>query len=144
MQVQIVNTGAAFAITSPNTGTTWVANTTKTVTWNVAGTTAAPINAATVNITLSLDGGLTYPITLASGVPNNGSANVTVPNNFTATARVRVQPTNNIFFDISNVNFNIAPTVGASQVSGTLYEDWLGNGALDARMSRLGRANDSD
>ena len=50
------------------------------VTWNVASTTAAPVSCAAVNILLSTDGGYTYPITLASGVANDGAETVTTPN----------------------------------------------------------------
>jgi subtilisin-like proprotein convertase family protein len=131
MQVDVVDTGAAFAVTSPNTATTWVVGDQQTVTWNVAGTTAAPINAANVKITLSLDGGLTYPITLAASVPNTGSATVTVPNDLTTHARVRVQAVGGIFFDISNANFTISTTAPTFEVSGKVYEDWTGNGAPD-------------
>lgn len=132
MQVQVVNTGTPFAVTSPNTAMTWVVGQQEAVTWDVAGTTAAPISAANVNITLSLDGGLTYPVTLASNVPNNGSATITVPNNATTTARVRVQAAGNIFFDISNANFTISTTAPTYNVSGKMFEDWNGDGAFDA------------
>ena len=105
--VQVVDTGAAFTVTAPNTGLTWFQGFPRTVTWTVAGTATGAINAQKVNITLSTDGGLTYPITLASNVDNDGSETITVPTVSTTRARVRVQPTNNIFFDISNANFTI-------------------------------------
>ncbi len=56
---------------------------------------------------LSLDGGLTLPTTLASNVPNNGSAFVTIPDTPTTTARIKVEGAGNIFFDISDGNFSI-------------------------------------
>ncbi|MCH7813754.1 MAG: hypothetical protein IID40_07000, partial [Planctomycetes bacterium] len=77
------------------------------VTWDVAGTAGSPVNAANVDILLSTDGGNTFPITLASGTPNDGSHTVVVTASPTTTARVKVQGTNNIFFDISNANFTI-------------------------------------
>ncbi|MFM7016205.1 MAG: reprolysin-like metallopeptidase [Bacteroidota bacterium] len=107
-----VNTGAPFLVTIPNVLLTWPAMSQQTVTWDVAGTDVAPISATTVDILLSTDGGFTYPITLASAVPNNGSCSVIMPNQTTTTARVMVKPTNNIFFDISNKNFIISAPQG--------------------------------
>ena len=67
----------------------------------------APVNCTNVNIKLSLDGGNTFPITLKSNTPNNGAANIILPMNTTAQARIKVVAANNIFFDISDANFNI-------------------------------------
>jgi hypothetical protein len=109
VKLTVVNT-TAFLITSQNSATTWAAGTQQTVTWSgSAGTTASPINAATVNIRLSTDGGVTFPTLLASGVANDGSETITVPNVSTSTARIKVEPTNNIFFDINNAAITITP-----------------------------------
>ncbi|MCB0704348.1 MAG: fibronectin type III domain-containing protein [Saprospiraceae bacterium] len=100
------NTGP-FVVTSPNTALTWNSGNNETITWNVAGTTGGTVNAANVDIFLSTDGGFTYPITLATGTPNDGSHTIVVPNNSTTQARVMVRGSGNIFFDISNQNFTI-------------------------------------
>ncbi len=103
-----VNAGAGpFVVTDPSLPTNWTEGQSETVTWDVAGTINAPISCANVDILLSYDGGFTYPVTLASGVPNTGSANITVPVGTTITARVMVICSDNIFFDISNNNFTI-------------------------------------
>jgi len=107
IHLNVINTGTPFAVTSPNTAISWAGNTSQTITWEVANTTATPISCATVDIYLSIDGGKTYPFLLQSGVPNNGSAAITVPNVVTTQARVKVKGTGNVFFDISNVNFAI-------------------------------------
>jgi hypothetical protein len=60
-----------------------------------------------VDLALSTDGGYTYPITLVEDTPNDGSQAIIVPQLNTGLARVRVMCSNNIFFDISNVNFHI-------------------------------------
>ncbi len=120
MTVRTLSTAGPFVVTAPNTAVTWPATSTQNVTWNVANTTAAPISCANVDIFLSTDGGLTYPITLATNVANNGTFAATVPNNPTTTARVMVKARNNIFFDISNVNFTItAPTADYNLVATT-------------------------
>lgn len=105
-------TAGPFILNSPNTNVTWNAGTTQNVSWDVAGTTGNSINATNVDILLSTDGGDTYPITIASGVPNDGSHDIVVPNNQGNQNRIMVRGTNHIFFDISNTNFIIgAPVV---------------------------------
>ena len=111
MRVTVNGTAGPFIVNSPNTNVSWNAGTTQTVTWNVAGTTGNGVNAANVDIFLSTDGGNTYPITLASGVSNDGSHNIVVPNAQGNQNRVMVRGSNNIFFDISNTNFRIAGEV---------------------------------
>ncbi|MBK6984175.1 MAG: hypothetical protein IPH32_05205 [Bacteroidetes bacterium] len=74
MLVTVDGGSGPFVVTSQGTATTWNSGANETITWNVANTTAAPVNAANVNIYMSTDGGYTYPITLATNVPNNGSA----------------------------------------------------------------------
>lgn len=105
----VANTGAPFRVSNPTTANSyWQVGSNVTVTWDVAGSNAAPVNCSNVDIFLSLDDGQTYPYTLASGVPNNGSATITVPSDaYTASARVKVKGSNNVFFDISDIGFII-------------------------------------
>lgn len=100
-----------FLVTQPNTGVTWTEGESYTVTWNVANTNINPVNSPNVDIFLSYDGGFTYPATLATNVPNNGSATVILPPGTTTQARVMVKGHNHVFFDISNVNFTIVTGV---------------------------------
>ncbi len=106
----VVVTGSAgpFSIISPNTPITWLTNSIDTVKWNVANTNIAPVNCGFVNILLSLDGGQTFPITLAANTPNDGIQAVNVPANISFTARVKIEAVDNIFFDISRANFSIS------------------------------------
>lgn len=134
MTLSVVNTGASFAVTSPNTNVSWPQGTEQTVTWNVAGTTANGINTANVKISLSTDGGLTYPTVLAETTPNDGSQPITIPANspLTTQARIKVEAVASIYFDISNVNFSIvtpppptpaAPLLDASTDTGISDSD---------------------
>ncbi|RAJ15008.1 zinc-dependent metalloprotease [Olleya aquimaris] len=109
MQVTVDGSSGPFSVTSQTTNETWDAGSTQTVTWNVAGTSGGAVNTPTVNILLSTDGGLTFPYTLASNVPNDGSHDVTVPSTGgdTSMARVIVEGNNNIFYAVNSTNFSI-------------------------------------
>ena len=95
-----------FVVTVPNTNVSWPGNSNQTVTWNVAGTTAAPVSCANVDISLSTDGGFTYT-TLLSNTPNDGTESVLLPVTTSTTARIMVKCSDNVFFDISDVDFTI-------------------------------------
>lgn len=139
--VTIAGGAGPFQITTQNTLTavaptvTWQAGTQQTVTWDVAATNDAPVNALNVNILLSTDGGLTFPVTLAANTLNDGSQPITVPNNQTTTARIKVEAVGNIFFDINNANFAITapPTSASVSVSGRVLSTF-GRGVSNARV----------
>lgn len=107
VKMQSTTTAGPFLVTYPNELITWNVGENQIVTWNVANTDGPLVKCHSVNIHLSTDGGQTYPIMLASGVPNTGSYCVVVPNNVTNNARIRVQADDHVFFDISNANFKI-------------------------------------
>jgi hypothetical protein len=112
IRLNVVDTGAGFEVTAPNTAATVQGGSTYTVTWNVAGTTANGINASHVDILLTMDatpatGEPSFPIVLAANTPNDGSEVVTMPNTTSSKARVKIAAAGNVFFDISNANFTI-------------------------------------
>ncbi|TQK03284.1 M12 family metallo-peptidase [Herbaspirillum sp. SJZ107] len=111
-----------FLVNSFNgSGVTVDGGSTQTITWSVANTNVAPVSVDNVKISLSTDGGLTFPTVLAASVPNNGSASVTLPAVVTSSARIKVEAVGNVFFDVSNANFAIqqaAPQPVAGDVDG--------------------------
>ncbi|MCD6019115.1 MAG: hypothetical protein K0S53_2236 [Bacteroidetes bacterium] len=107
MKVTVSAAAGPFSVTSQNTATTWTAATTQTVTWNVANTNTGAVNTPSVNIFLSTNGGMLYPITVASNVPNTGTAVITVPSVTTTTGRLMVRGAGNIFYDINNATLTI-------------------------------------
>jgi chitodextrinase len=127
MVVTVNGTAGPFSVSAPNTAVSYAGNSSQTVTWNVAGTTANGVNCANVDILLSTDGGFTYPYTLSAATPNDGTQVVTIPNLAGTTNRIMVKGTNHIFFDVSNTNFTItnsapdttAPTAATLSASGT-------------------------
>lgn len=136
-----------FLVTAPNGGESLSSST--TVTWNVANTNLAPVSCASVNISLSTDGGTTFPVSLLSNAPNNGSATVNFPVGTSNTARLKVQCAGNIFFDISNNNFtynSVAPpptytlTVNSAGASGVAIGAVPGTYAGTTNYSKTGIA----
>ncbi|HRQ38076.1 MAG TPA: M12 family metallo-peptidase [Chloroflexota bacterium] len=113
MQVTVDGGSGPFRVTNPNTAVTWVVGQTQPVTWDVAGSDGAPVNCSNVRLSLSRDGGFTYPVTLNASTANDGSENITVPNTPTLDGRVQVACVGNIFFDISNTDFSLLPRADA-------------------------------
>jgi hypothetical protein len=104
----ITVSGAALAVTAPNSNVTWAGGTTQTVTWTVGGSATAAPN---VNIRLAYLGGQQYfdgtSTLLLANTPNDGSQTVTLPPVASTQARIFVEQVNGNFFDVSNVNFTI-------------------------------------
>lgn len=110
VEFEATQSAGPFLVTSPNNGTEeWTVGDYVEVTWDVANTDNNKVNCKFVNILLSTDGGFNYPIVLEANVPNDGSQFITVPDNVANNARIRIEAANNIFFDISNNNFDIVP-----------------------------------
>ncbi|MBK7403348.1 MAG: hypothetical protein IPJ41_01620 [Phycisphaerales bacterium] len=102
----VVSGTGPFDVTAPLGGDSWQGQ--GTVTWNVGNTNVAPISATQVTILLSTDNGTSFPYVLAASTPNDGSEVVNIPPNIqTTNARIKVAPTNNIFFDINPGKFTI-------------------------------------
>lgn len=100
--------GGPFSVTSQNTaGIIWT-STPQTITWNVGNSTVAPVSTANVNILLSTDGGLTFPITLLANTPNDGTQAITVPSLTSSTCRIMVEAVGNIFFAVNSTQFAIS------------------------------------
>ncbi len=118
LQISSNIAGGPFLATFPNGGEVISEYSTETITWDVANTDMAIFNSPNVDIFLSIDGGVTYPITLAQNIANDGSENVQFPLNILPngvtqinTARVKIKSSTNIFFDISDNNFTIAQPI---------------------------------
>lgn len=114
MIVDVSGTVGPFAVTSQNTeDSSWVQGTTQTITWSVNGSNAL-VGSANINIKLSTDGGLTFPTTLVSNTPNDGSQTITVPNITAKNCRILIEPTANIYYAVNSKSFAIGYTVTSS------------------------------
>lgn len=118
-RVLLASNAGPFLVTSPNTAVIWKGGSAQTITWDPANTHVAPVNATAVRISLSTDGGYTYPYVLAESTDNDGSESATLPNVSTTEARVKIEAVGNIFFDLSNADFSLQAT---PEVSNSLGE----------------------
>jgi subtilisin-like proprotein convertase family protein len=112
MVVNVAGNAGPFTVTSQNTNdVSWQIGSFQTVTWSVNNTNTLQ-GSSNVNIKLSTDGGLTYPIVLASNTPNDGSQSVQIPTSVEAATncRVLVEPTANIYYAINSQPFAVGYT----------------------------------
>jgi subtilisin-like proprotein convertase family protein len=128
MKVTVAADAGPFVITAPNTNVAWAAASNQIVTWDVAGTTGNSVNAANVDILLSINGGLDFPFPLATNVPNDGAETISVPYFPGTNNRIMVRAHNNIFYDVNDESFTISPTGAA------LLFDNAGTQNIDACM----------
>ncbi|MEK7413698.1 MAG: reprolysin-like metallopeptidase, partial [Planctomycetota bacterium] len=127
-----------FLVTAPNTAVSLPAGSMQTVTWSVNNTNLPPVSCSNVKISLSTDGGNSFPYVLAASVPNEGVATVMLPS-LTATviaARIKVEAVGNIFFDISDANFTI--TSGPSCPSVSSFAPAAGNTGTSVKLYGTG------
>ncbi|WP_423998876.1 reprolysin-like metallopeptidase [Maribacter sp. IgM3_T14_3] len=107
VRLSVIGSSGPFIVNSQATNEIYNAGETMTINWNVANTNSAPIFAEYVDIMLSIDGGSTFPITLASNVLNDGNHQIIAPGVDTENARIILRATNNIFFAVNAADFTI-------------------------------------
>jgi len=113
MIVTVNGTAGPFQITSQWGAETWTAGNTTSITWDVAGTNAAPINTANVAISFSADGGLTFPYTILASTPNDGTEIITIPSIKTTRGRIMIKGVNNVFYNVNSGNITVSTPCGA-------------------------------
>jgi subtilisin-like proprotein convertase family protein len=100
-----------FSVTSQEASdVSWLLSSSQSITWIVNGTNTLA-GAANVNIKLSIDGGLTFPITLTSNTPNDGSEVITAPSTAAKNCRILIEPTANVFYAVNGAPFTIGYSV---------------------------------
>ncbi|MBF4493614.1 T9SS type A sorting domain-containing protein [Flavobacterium sp. MR2016-29] len=116
MVVNVASFAGPFAITShTNDNVSWWQGLSETVTWSVNNTNTLQ-GSTTVNIKLSTDGGLTFPITLAANTPNDGSETIVLPTSVPSSknCRILIEPTGNIYYAINSKAFAVGYTSSAT------------------------------
>jgi hypothetical protein len=148
-------------VTAPNGGESWTVGASQDITW----TATDNVGVTAVDIAYSTDGGATYPNTIETGEANDGTYTWTVPDDPSATCRVKIvaqDAAGNDDEDASDADFTIAPdtedpvvtvtapnggeswTVGASQDITWTATDNVGVTAVDIAYSTDGGASYTD
>ncbi|MEM6265158.1 MAG: reprolysin-like metallopeptidase [Bacteroidota bacterium] len=109
--VRVTEGAGPFVLAQPNGGEVYEAGSQRRIFWDKANTDQPPVNCQEVNIFTSVDGGFTYPFTIATNVPNTTTAIITVPDTVTKTARIMIEAADNLFLDISDGDFSIERTM---------------------------------
>ena len=110
MIVTVNKDAGPFRVIEPASPSEFKGTSQVTVTWNVANTQLAPINCSHMDILYSVDGGESFEQTLSTSTPNDGNQQITLPNTATNAARIKVECSDNIFFNVSPGNFTVNPT----------------------------------
>ena len=102
MQINVVNTGVPFSVTSQNNNQVLSAGQPLSVTWDVAGTNESPINCQSVSIELIENNGTTTELLYTT--ENDGAEVITVPSDIMSIgeSHVKVACHDNIFYSTSN------------------------------------------
>jgi hypothetical protein len=99
----IVTLNQTITVTTPSTGSTWEIGATGMVNWSSTNITG------NINIKLSTDRGVTYPIDLVLDSPNDGSEEIIIPDIHSSNCRIRVESaSNNSIFGLNPGFFSIA------------------------------------
>jgi hypothetical protein len=131
LKVTVTN-AAAFTVTSQSSSSTVNSGQTIVVNWNKGTTDVAPIECKNVNIKLSIDGGITFPITLKTNTPNDGTENIIVPDNATTKARIMVEAADNIFYNVNTSQFSIVSTTPTFLIADKTGEQVICNTATQS------------
>ncbi len=107
VKVSVSNAAGPFVVTSQTASQVYQAGSVQEITWNVANTNALPVNAITVDVFLSTDGGLTFSEQIADAIPNTGLAKVQLPGIATTQARIMIKASDNVFYAVNSSDFTI-------------------------------------
>lgn len=117
VELHVAGNAGPFEVVSQSSYQQYASGATIDVAWTVAGTNSLPVNCTNVNILLSTDGGFTWPHTLASNTPNDGSQSVTLPNVNGGNCRIKVEAVGNVFFNINQSSFTISSNTAVSNLA---------------------------
>lgn len=108
IQVVVNDKAGPFSVLSHTTPSNWYVGQTETIRWDVANTDSDNINVKTISVLFSEDGGATFSHTLATGIPNNGTAKITIPSiPITNQGKFMIKAEGNIFLAVNKSTITI-------------------------------------
>lgn len=110
VSVNVVNETSAFSIKNDLSNKLFKGGEILEVSWEVGNTDKNPINTKYVKISMSNDGGLTFPFILSERAINDGLEKVIIPNFNTNKARIKIAALENIYFALNKNDFSIEAT----------------------------------
>jgi hypothetical protein len=133
------------ALASPNGGESWETGSLQDITW----TASDNFGVTAIDLTYSTDGGVTWPQTIAMGLPNSGLYSWSVPDLSNQTVRIRVTAHDAAGFvavDESAADFGIVGStsgvvdvaLGADEVLGAYPNPTSGRVSLQYRLRTSG------
>lgn len=103
IEITVEEDSGPFVVTSQTDAVTWKSGEVETISWDVARTNSAPINTFEVDILMSLDGGITFPVILVQNTENDGSHKFVVPGGIdTTNGRLMIRASDNIFLAVNS------------------------------------------
>ncbi|WP_170061721.1 reprolysin-like metallopeptidase [Nonlabens arenilitoris] len=108
MNVTVDGTSGPFTVTTQDSNISYNTGEAVVVGWDVAGTDQAPINTTSVDILLSVDGGLTFDTVMELSTPNDGTETVVMPVVVpTNQARIMVRANGNVYYAVNSSDFTV-------------------------------------
>ncbi|MEM9985180.1 MAG: cadherin-like domain-containing protein, partial [Bacteroidota bacterium] len=140
--MEVTDEAGPFLVNYPNDPEAFTGGDVLEVIWDPANTQLAPVDCDSVDIFLSVNGGINYQYLLKESTPNDGKARIILPDTTVGQIRFKVKAANNVFFDISNRNSSITAS-GRQDIVSFFEEDELavclgGDTALTLQTAGLG------
>ncbi|WP_111978825.1 Ig-like domain-containing protein [Algibacillus agarilyticus] len=140
VKLSVIDTGAAFKVTSPATTQTVNGNEPLDVNWDLASTHLSPINCSLVDIWFSNNNGLSFDSVILSNTENDGFATVPfMPNEAVTAGRLMVKCADNVFFNIAPavIRINQVANSVTPQITNTTSKTINQNNTIDLSLSDL-------
>ena len=107
-RVSVEEEAGPFRVLSQNAAEVYDIGSVQRITWDVAGTSNAPVNTQLVDIYLSEDGGLSFPYLIAEDLPNTGEAEIQMPGIPNPSSRFMVKAAENVYFALNETDFTLS------------------------------------